>query len=273
MNKRYQVFVSSTYDDLKGERLEVMKALLELDCIPCGMEYFPAADEDQWTYIRNLINDCDYYIVIIGGCYGSEDLQGISYTEKEYEYAVTQGIPTIAFIVNDREKLPAEKKEKSDKKKEKLDKFISLVKSKLCKPWSSPHELGAVVSRSLTQLIKRSPRTGWVKANKVGNEEMLSEIHNLRKENEMLKGKLTKEESSVKLNETEKDILLHFSQNEGGRLTHSSVVRQFGKIPETKVLYHLEKLKRRYYIDYSQYSDTWFLKHLGRKYLVDRKSI
>ena len=49
MEKRYQVFVSSTYADLQEERKTVMQALLELDCIPAGMELFPAANEDQWT--------------------------------------------------------------------------------------------------------------------------------------------------------------------------------------------------------------------------------
>ena len=49
IEKRYQVFVSSTYADLQDERQEVMQALLELDCIPAGMELFPAANEDQWT--------------------------------------------------------------------------------------------------------------------------------------------------------------------------------------------------------------------------------
>lgn len=53
MEKRYQVFVSSTYRDLIEERVEVMQALLELDCIPCGMEYFPAADDSQWEFIKN----------------------------------------------------------------------------------------------------------------------------------------------------------------------------------------------------------------------------
>ena len=38
MDNRYQVFVSSTYEDLKAERQEVMHALLELDCMPAGME-------------------------------------------------------------------------------------------------------------------------------------------------------------------------------------------------------------------------------------------
>ncbi len=186
MNKRYQVFVSSTYEDLKNERLEVMTALLELDCIPCGMEYFPAANEDQWTFIKNLIDTCDYYVVIIGGCYGSMDSEGKSYTQKEYEYALSNRIPTIGFIHHDRESLPPEKKDTVKEKLQKLEEFIELVKSKLCKRWSSAPELGAFVSRSLTQLMKSYPRTGWVRADKIGSEEILEEVNKLRKENDTL---------------------------------------------------------------------------------------
>jgi hypothetical protein len=47
MDKRYQVFVSSTYADLQHERQRVIQALMEMDCIPSGMELFPAADEEQ----------------------------------------------------------------------------------------------------------------------------------------------------------------------------------------------------------------------------------
>ena len=67
MEKKYQVFVSSTYRDLATERQDVIQALLGLDCIPVGMELFPAADDDQWTLIKRLIDDCDYYILIVGG--------------------------------------------------------------------------------------------------------------------------------------------------------------------------------------------------------------
>ena len=130
MTKRYQVFVSSTYEDLIEERLEVMKAFLELDCIPCGMEYFPAANEDQRTFIENLIDTCDYYVVIISGRYGSEDAEGKSYTQKEYEYALSKGIPTIGFIRHDRASLPSEKREEEGSETlQKLEEFISLVRS------------------------------------------------------------------------------------------------------------------------------------------------
>jgi hypothetical protein len=86
VEKRYQVFVSSTYADLKEERQHVTQALMEMDCIPAGMELFPATDEEQWEFIKRIIDDCD--LLIIGGRYGSTTDEGISYTEKEYDYAV-----------------------------------------------------------------------------------------------------------------------------------------------------------------------------------------
>jgi hypothetical protein len=48
MNRRHQVFLSSTYEDLKDERHAVVLTLLEHHCIPVGMEMFPASDHDPW---------------------------------------------------------------------------------------------------------------------------------------------------------------------------------------------------------------------------------
>src|SRR5258708_5929255 len=111
MDKRYQGFVSSTYEDLRQERQEVMQALLELDCIPSGMELFPAADEDQWSLIKKVISECDYYVVISAGRYGSIGPQGQGYTEMEYRYAAEIGKPTIGFLHRDPQLLKAAKVE------------------------------------------------------------------------------------------------------------------------------------------------------------------
>ena len=45
MDKRYQVFLSSTYADLKDERQKVIQDLMEMDCIQAGMELFPRGRE------------------------------------------------------------------------------------------------------------------------------------------------------------------------------------------------------------------------------------
>ena len=164
MDKRYQVFVSSTYEDLREERQQVMQALLELDCIPSGMELFPAASEDQWTLIKKVIDDCDYYLVIIGGRYGSIGSDGKSYTQMEYEYALTKQKHAIAFLHENPGDIPASKTESSSAGKEKLAEFRRLAETTVCKYWSSAPDLGGKVSRSIVQLIRQHPAIGWVRA-------------------------------------------------------------------------------------------------------------
>lgn len=192
MEKQYQVFVSSTYQDLQEERQEVIHALLELDCMPSGMELFPAANESQWSLIKKVIDDCDYYILILAGRYGSCGPDGISYTEKEYRYAISIGKPTIAFLHKDPGVIQAKKCESAREGKEKLATFRSFVEQKLCKHWSSPSELGSVVSRSLIRLIKTTPAIGWVRADELPDKDATLELLKLRERVEKLQSELAR---------------------------------------------------------------------------------
>lgn len=79
-DKKYQVFVSSTYSDLKEERRKILDVLLMADCIPAGMEAFVASDTEQFEVIKKVIELCDYYVLIIGKRYGSiNSSTGLSY--------------------------------------------------------------------------------------------------------------------------------------------------------------------------------------------------
>ena len=167
-----------------------MRVLLDLDCIPSGMEMFPAADEDQWTLIKGVIDDCDYYIVIIAGRYGSTGPDGVSYTEKEYRYAVEKNKPVLAFLHGDTDAIPKKHTEETAEGQEKLRVFCDLVQKKMCKKWKTPHELGSLVGRSLTQLRKNHPGVGWVRGDQVPDREATEEILSLRKQIEHLENKL-----------------------------------------------------------------------------------
>ena len=190
MDRKHQVFVSSTYEDLQKERQEVIHVLLELDCIPSGMELFPAADEDQWSLIKGVIDDCDYYIVIVAGRYGSIGPDEVSYTEMEYLYAVENDKPVVAFLHGNPGAIPSEHTEETERGKAKLQAFRSLVQQKMCKKWSTPHELGSVVARSLNQLRKKHPGLGWVRGDQVPGREATAEILGLRKQIEHLENEL-----------------------------------------------------------------------------------
>lgn len=190
MDKIYQVFVSSTFEDLQEERKEVMQALLELDCMPAGMELFPASNDDQWTLIKRVIDACDYYLLIIGGRYGSTNAKGVSYTQMEFEYALETGKPIISFLPKSPGDIPASKCEQDADKKQKLEKFKELAKKKLVKYWSTPENLGSVVSRSMIKLIKDFPAEGWVRSNSAVDESSIKEIARLQKMNQDLQAKI-----------------------------------------------------------------------------------
>src|SRR6266478_5263390 len=109
MDKVYQVFVSSTYSDLKEERKRVAETLAKAGFISAGMELFPAADQEALQFIERIIDRCDYYVVIIGGRYGSLADHNVSFTEKEYEYAVSKGIPVLHFFTRSPKELRSER--------------------------------------------------------------------------------------------------------------------------------------------------------------------
>jgi hypothetical protein len=190
MDKRYQVFVSSTFVDLQEERQEVMQALLELDCIPAGMELFPAGNDDQWSLIKKVIDDCDYYLVIVGGRYGSQGPDGLSYTEMEYRYATEQGKPVMAFLHKSPGDLSAKRSEETKDGRDKLQAFRELVQQRICKYWETPGDLGGQVSRSLIKMIKSYPAVGWVKADRLPSVEASHELVRLHRRIEELEQEL-----------------------------------------------------------------------------------
>jgi len=203
MDKRYQVFVSSTYADLQPERQKVIQVLMEMDCIPAGMELFPAADEEQWEFIKKVINDCDYYILIIGGRYGSLTTEGISYTEQEYDYAISNGLKVLAFVHEHPEEIPVGKSDIEASLRAKLDAFRTKVsQNRLVKLWQNSSELPGLVALSLSKTIKVYPAVGWVRASGVSNDALLVDLNELRKENEQLRTKLAENQIQVIPEET-----------------------------------------------------------------------
>lgn len=165
---------------------------MEMDCIPAGMELFPAADDEQFQFIKRVIDDCDYYILIIGGRYGSINASGVSYTEMEFDYAISRGLKVLAFVHGAPDDLPLKKSDIDPGLREKLVAFRQRVCSdRLVKFWTSPSELPGLVALSLSKTIKIYPAVGWVRASNVGNPELLADLNSLRKENTSLRERVS----------------------------------------------------------------------------------
>lgn len=199
--KRYQVFISSTYTDLQLERQAVLESVLKLRHIPVGMEHFVSTNEEQFNYIRRLLDETDYYIIIIGNRYGSQADDGISYTEKEFDYAVNLGIPVIACIHSKPDSLPVNKSDIEPDAKQKLNKFRNKVMHHRMVSyfsWENPSDLSAEVVVALINTINDYPRPGWERVASYENSDLLNQINDLRIENERMKVLLDGEKQSKK---------------------------------------------------------------------------
>ncbi|MGV3576623.1 MAG: DUF4062 domain-containing protein [Devosia sp.] len=184
MSTKYSIFISSTFEDLKEERQAVQEAVIVSGDFPVQMEAFPAADDEAFELIKSLLAQCDYYILIIGGRYGTLADDGLSFTHKEFRYAVSQNIPVLVMLHGDRGQITADKIERSDEGKLKLAAFIEEVsKGRTRKEWTTKGDLKASVFAALANAKLTKPRVGWVRADTVASVEALGEINELRKQN------------------------------------------------------------------------------------------
>lgn len=184
-DKRYQVFISSTFEDLRDERRAIQDTIIQMGDFPVQMESFPAADEGQFPFIKALIDQCDYYVLVVGGRYGTSSEDGLSYTHKEYRYAVEKGVPVLVIIHDDREQISVNKSEKSDDGRKKLDAFIKEVTGdRLRATWSNSDQLKLRVREALENAKATKPRVGWVRGDTVASFKTLEELNEVRRQNE-----------------------------------------------------------------------------------------
>jgi hypothetical protein len=189
MTPKYQIFVSSTYVDLKEERDQVVKAILEMGHIPVGMEMFSAGDESQWQIIKRTIDESDYYVVIVAHRYGSME-RSVSYTEKEFDYAVKARIPVLAFMIDDSVPWPPDRTDNEKHKVKGLAGFKKKLKRRMIKTWKSAEHLHGEVVIALTKQIALTPRIGWVRASPPISPEVTQELSRLSRENSEIRGEL-----------------------------------------------------------------------------------
>lgn len=202
MEKRYQIFISSTFADLEEERKGVMEAIISLNCFPAGMEMFPATDTEQFEYIKTIIDESDYYVLIIAGRYGSTAEDGISYTEKEFEYARKKGIPILVFVKKDIDTIPVIKTDQDSEKKAKLTAFRKKVlEGRLANFWDNADELRYKLQNSLSREFKTHPRIGWIKGNTSADLALYGVIEKLREENASLENSYEKLSSQIEQKE------------------------------------------------------------------------
>ncbi|GAB3962449.1 hypothetical protein GCM10028805_63610 [Spirosoma harenae] len=191
--KKLQIFVSSTYSDLLEERQACVETILSSGHIPAGMELFAAGSESQLETIKRWIDNCDVYMLILGGRYGSlEPKSKLSYTEVEYRYALEKKKPFFAVVMSDEfldEKVKKDGKDVFERKyPDKYEKFKKFVKSKTVKFFSNNDGIKVAVIQSLFDIQNRFDLKGWVKGDEIIDvKPLIKQIDLLTQENNELK--------------------------------------------------------------------------------------
>jgi hypothetical protein len=271
--KIYKVFVSSTYEDLREERAAVEKGLLQIDCLPVGMELFPAADAETWDFIKSQIDDSDYYVVVVAGRYGSHGPDGISFTEMEYDYAIAQNKPSIGFVHGEPGSIIASKSESSAEARAKLKKFVEKVRKKPTRPFRNPHELALEVTTSFNRLKRDRPAIGYVRADAAVDFKRYSE---LLEENSSLKETLSAAQQLSPFPAHQKPIQLNIVRSAGGstdltewrpmQTIDCSLMQAFKAVAEGALLYADEN-------DVLKHAAMLFLGPETNKILEDNKTV
>lgn len=236
-NKKYQVFISSTYADLAEERKKILDVLFMADCIPAGMEAFVAADTEQFEVIKKVIDLCDYYVLIIGKRYGSiHPGTGKSYAEMEYDYAIERGIPVLVFAIDENIELASDKVETNKSKIEKLKMFrTKAMTNRLASIWATPEDLTGKLAISIMKARTEIKRPGWQRAVDFDEASLRREIMELKNENKRLADDLKAareeisfltEETDIAFEDCEVKIEYHYQSQSGLRAGSISVSLQ-----------------------------------------------
>lgn len=200
--RKYQVFISSTFEDLREEREHVSWEILKMRNIPAGMESFTAKDERGWKTIQRTIDDSDYFVLILAWRYGSAEPDwGHSWTQHEYEYAVSRGLPILVFL----RELDSTPGTKVDSDRTQIEAFRRVVRSvRLYKAWRQKEDLSREVSAALAAQISddiddEAGRLGWLRGDTSLTPEIAEELARLSAENNRLRLEVESRQKTVML--------------------------------------------------------------------------
>lgn len=168
----WRIFVSSTYEDMIPYREAVSDALTSIEHLPVGMEQFVSTPDRPLDVCLTDVRRCQLYIVLVGMRYGSIDNEtGKSYTELEYEEALKNNIPVLAFVINENECAILPKFVDTGESAEKLKRFKKRLDEQMTSRFTSVENLKELVVRSVEAQVKRTEDAKKAEASSTTSQE------------------------------------------------------------------------------------------------------
>jgi hypothetical protein len=201
---KYHIFIGSTLDDLKNERKELPRIIMELGHIPVMPDYLdmPARNAEQHTeqyaeqLLHKTIEECDYFIALVAHRYCAKGEKN-SPLEAEYNIALKKGIPIIGLVIDEKARWKAAKKEQEPALIKKVEDFKKKLRCGPYGSWLNIPDLCLKTQNLIIQEINLNPQTGWVKADLTATPSVANEISRLSVENEQLRRQVKIESGEI----------------------------------------------------------------------------
>lgn len=104
-----QAFVSSTYEDLKRHRANVIKALRRASVFVDPMEDWTAESDPPKTFSQDRLAGCHFCVLLVAFRRGYvPENENSSITQLEYDAAVVRGIDVLVYLLDGHADWPAE---------------------------------------------------------------------------------------------------------------------------------------------------------------------
>ncbi|WP_111858059.1 DUF4062 domain-containing protein [Acinetobacter sp. CFCC 10889] len=162
LDKRYQVFITTSGKEMQPERMIVSQTLIGMGFFSWGLEQRTPLST---AFARRQIDDCDYVLLLLGSQYGEQSVSGVSYMHLEYIYAVTKQKPIIVFLHETPELREDVLQESRAELKEKFYEFRNQLQREVEQviTYRTLRDLELSVRSYMPQMLERYPVVGWVR--------------------------------------------------------------------------------------------------------------
>jgi len=183
---KYHIFIGSTLDDLKNERKELPRIIMELGHIPVMADYLDDTARNYAELLQKTIEECDYFIALIANKYSDADGKALPLVAQS-SIAAKKGIPVLALIIDEKVRSKPAKKEKDPALVLKLDDLKAKLREGPYAAWTNSPDMCQKAQSLLVQELNINARPGWVRAEKIIDATVANELSRLSSENDALR--------------------------------------------------------------------------------------
>ncbi|PHV69454.1 hypothetical protein CS063_15780 [Sporanaerobium hydrogeniformans] len=187
MKKLYQVFLEMlNLEGIEEQRL-INKALIEKGCMPVGQGSLANLDDREMKIVQELIEDSDYYLLVIGNKPHIETASQMAWISHTLESVKRKGLPILIYAYQGEACFDFIQKEQSTSLQLQMEKVKKEIWCEdFIQQWTSKEELYDKILSGIWNMIEEQPQVGWIRGDCIGRQVLLEEIKKLQLEKRLM---------------------------------------------------------------------------------------